>query len=42
MSVTTSLEAVDLCIAGCKQIHEMVKKHFIDKPVNNNSDNIAT
>lgn len=38
MSVATSLEAVDLCVAGCLQIHEMMKQHFLAKSTSSNGD----
>lgn len=32
LDVNRSLENIDLCIAGCKQIYEMMKKHLLEKP----------
>lgn len=29
MTVDESLAALDLCIAGCKKIHEMIKAHLV-------------
>jgi exosome complex component MTR3 len=39
MNVNSSLESVDLCIAGCKQIYEMMKKHLLEKPTKDEKSN---
>jgi hypothetical protein len=42
MDVNSSLESIDLCIAGCKQIYEMMKKHLLEKPTNEKSNAFLT